>query len=44
MSTNGKGSAPRSCFSQRYRENYTRIFRRVGTRRPARKGAKETKP
>ena len=26
--TNGKGSAPRNCFSGNYRSNYDRIFRR----------------
>lgn len=26
MSQNGKGSAPRSCFSQQYRDNFDHIF------------------
>jgi len=26
---NGKGAAPRSCFSQDYRDNYDRIFRTI---------------
>jgi hypothetical protein len=25
---NGKGSKPRSCFSQQFRDNYDRIFKR----------------
>lgn len=25
---NGKGDSPRNCFSEQYRENFDRIFRR----------------
>lgn len=27
---NGKGSAPRNCFSEAYRNNYDSIFRTIG--------------
>lgn len=27
---NGKGDAPRNCFSESYKENYDRIFRKTG--------------
>ncbi len=26
---NGKGDAPRNCFSEQYRDNYDRIFRTI---------------
>lgn len=28
---NGKGDAPRNCFSEQYRENYDRIFRTISS-------------
>lgn len=28
---NGKGDAPRNCFSEQYRENYDHIFRSITT-------------
>ena len=28
MSKNGKGSSPRNCFSEQYRINYDRIFKK----------------
>lgn len=37
---NGKGDAPRNCFSETYRENYDTIFRKKpldGTQKPSKK-------
>jgi hypothetical protein len=38
-STNGKGSAPRNCFSQAFRDNYDVVFRKP--KKPRRKTIKQ---